>query len=569
MALLTITALSSAPSVSSTDEMEIQRSGVTSTEKTTLGAIAAAVAAGAAGFTASGTGAVARSLQAKMRDAVSVKDFGATGDGTTSDQTAFANAIATGKCVYVPAGNYRLTGALTLQTSGQVLFGDGPWQSIIEWDGGSVNAIVMQDQQYMGVRDLMIRPKSGSSALTSGYAIAFARSAANTFMCDVTNVLIYQMFNGVLTRSVTEAIVKDVLCWGLTGTRGVLFDGTAAGPSYAATLDGLRFGGMASNTSITLVAQDSFGYSLRMRKCVLLYGGIGFRMLDTLATGSSYPIWCLANGVEIDHPNTAGISLEAGEGLSMSNSWVGSCLAGPGVQTTSNWRGECTITATRIMGNYTHGVALGAGVDAIITDNVIGDNSAAGSGTYHGINVAANLTRFIIANNRIGDVVGVAGNNQGYGVNVAAGTSDYYQIVGNIITVNATGQVNDGGTGINKLVQNEFNGFKKLQLHDNQFYLADVSGDPAINFDANDTLAFTRSSDALSVIIASAARAVITNLIATFNVPVQFPTYTVTTLPTASSFPRCGIYVSNGTSNKRFAISDGTNWRWPDGAIVS
>lgn len=44
--------------------------------------------------------------------------------------------------------------------------------------------------------------------------------------------------------------------------------------------------------------------------------------------------------------------------------------------------------------------------------------------------------------------------------------------------------------------------------------------------------------------------------------------YTVATLPSASPAAQM-IYVSNGTSNKRLAVSDGTNWRWPDGAIVS
>lgn len=51
--------------------------------------------------------------------------------------------------------------------------------------------------------------------------------------------------------------------------------------------------------------------------------------------------------------------------------------------------------------------------------------------------------------------------------------------------------------------------------------------------------------------------------------PVKQPAYTVATLPTAASWTGCTIYVSDGTSNKRLAISDGTNWRWPDGAIVS
>jgi hypothetical protein len=45
------------------------------------------------GFDASGTGAVARSAQAKMRDVVSVKDFGAVGDGVANDTAAIQAAI--------------------------------------------------------------------------------------------------------------------------------------------------------------------------------------------------------------------------------------------------------------------------------------------------------------------------------------------------------------------------------------------------------------------------------------------------------------------------------------------
>lgn len=51
--------------------------------------------------------------------------------------------------------------------------------------------------------------------------------------------------------------------------------------------------------------------------------------------------------------------------------------------------------------------------------------------------------------------------------------------------------------------------------------------------------------------------------------PLRLPTYTVATLPSAATFARCLIYVSDGTTNKRFAVSDGTSWRWPDGAVVS
>ena len=51
--------------------------------------------------------------------------------------------------------------------------------------------------------------------------------------------------------------------------------------------------------------------------------------------------------------------------------------------------------------------------------------------------------------------------------------------------------------------------------------------------------------------------------------PLQLPSFTVATLPPAATYPRCMIYVADGTANKRFAISDGTSWRWPDGAVVA
>lgn len=54
------------------------------------------------------------------------------------------------------------------------------------------------------------------------------------------------------------------------------------------------------------------------------------------------------------------------------------------------------------------------------------------------------------------------------------------------------------------------------------------------------------------------------------NLLFQAKTYTVATLPTASSYPRGIIYVSNETGGATLAFSDGTNWRRvQDRAVVS
>jgi Pectate lyase superfamily protein len=79
-------------------------------------------------YNPAGTSAVARTVESKLRDVVSVKDFGAVGDGVTDDILAFTRAIATGKDVLVPEGTYRLapTAVQTIANLGeQLLYGEG------------------------------------------------------------------------------------------------------------------------------------------------------------------------------------------------------------------------------------------------------------------------------------------------------------------------------------------------------------------------------------------------------------------------------------------------------------
>ena len=79
------------------------------------------------GFLQSGTGAVARTVQAKERDVVSVKDFDAKGDGTTDDTVAIQAALdSAAKQVVFPAGGiYIVNGGLSVSTVSQVIYAAG------------------------------------------------------------------------------------------------------------------------------------------------------------------------------------------------------------------------------------------------------------------------------------------------------------------------------------------------------------------------------------------------------------------------------------------------------------
>lgn len=54
----------------------------------------------------SGSGSIERTVDSKLSDSVSVKDFGAVGDGVTDDTAAFIAALSASSSIYVPIGDY-------------------------------------------------------------------------------------------------------------------------------------------------------------------------------------------------------------------------------------------------------------------------------------------------------------------------------------------------------------------------------------------------------------------------------------------------------------------------------
>jgi len=72
-----------------------------------------------------GTGAVVRTIKDKLGETVSVKDFGAVGDGVTDDTAAIQAAVATGDSVYIPDGDYLITSTINLTTDNQQITFDG------------------------------------------------------------------------------------------------------------------------------------------------------------------------------------------------------------------------------------------------------------------------------------------------------------------------------------------------------------------------------------------------------------------------------------------------------------
>ena len=87
-----------------------------------------------------GVGAVSTTVAAKLYETVSVKDFGAVGDGVTDDTDAIKAAVTTAGSVYFPSGTY-----LCGDVIGDVpcdLIGESWITTTIEYTGTSADFIV-------------------------------------------------------------------------------------------------------------------------------------------------------------------------------------------------------------------------------------------------------------------------------------------------------------------------------------------------------------------------------------------------------------------------------------------
>lgn len=100
-------------------------------------------------FLPSGAGATLRTVQEKLRDFISVKDFGAKGDGITDDTQAFSKAIdyceLKNVALYIPSGIYMVPTWLSKSVSFINMFGDGYYTTkIITNVNVSYNTIFVQ-----------------------------------------------------------------------------------------------------------------------------------------------------------------------------------------------------------------------------------------------------------------------------------------------------------------------------------------------------------------------------------------------------------------------------------------
>jgi hypothetical protein len=150
------------------------------------------------GYLSTATGSVSRTVEAKLGDVVSVKDFGAVGGGVADDTAAIQAAIDANpsKNIFFPPGTYKVAGTITI-TSSSALVGAGAGVTSISQMTGDVDTFLFKPttagstSAYLNnprISGISVNHTSVAAASTLGAGIRFLQcNGYKLFDCTVSN----------------------------------------------------------------------------------------------------------------------------------------------------------------------------------------------------------------------------------------------------------------------------------------------------------------------------------------------------------------------------------------------
>lgn len=427
-----------------------------------------------------------------------VRAFGATGNGTTDDTAAIVSAVTqvatlgTGT-VYFPPGSYCTASGISITAPGIILQGasgsSGPTQITtcghdvtgIYLDAatdiithmnvvggvlgtthpavlvgtGCMNCVIEHSALSGGIYALQIQGTgtyaSNIAASNSyGSAVVYTNGSAGVYLLRDKINQAYPGTTPAYGSSFSARANSTIYAQNaIVSLSGYYIQATVGGTSGASAPSLASYGTNIADGSVTwqLVAPTAY-YGLQIdtgsaRVSEIYADHIGpFTQGILISNGSSGTV---PQNIEVEDSNFsseigAGIRAIAGNGLRISHNLFSGCiLTGcEGVLLDTGWNGDSSITGNNFYGDA-NSILVNAGKNTIISDNNISNS------VVNGIDIAANVTDFIISSNMLNTSPLWGANTATILVNT--GTSDYYEIVNNDVHGVA---VVDNGSGSHK-----------------------------------------------------------------------------------------------------------------------
>lgn len=398
------------------------------------------------------TGAVNRLINEKLSEIVSVKDFGAVGDGITDDTASINAAIAAanlstnGFTIYFPVGKYSvLTGLNPVTANGVYFVGEGDSSSVLLGNSGTIIQFGVTTQiTGGGVQNLGFTyantPNSSAIAIKVGSATRLTFSNIT-----VQNAYVFASLGISATYTASITMFNNIKgyvynggqpCFDVRYGAGLFIDsvslyvGGVNAPVYPAlmtTVPGTNFINVTTGGWDTIILSNILAERFY----------VGFDVLTTSVVINN--IWM--TNVVFDYCRNNGIFLQANGGSivgfhvsnSWFNSWESTCINHVVVtgEINSVQYDNCKIVLAGANG-FLFTPGSGTMANFSITNTIIYGVNKNNDGSSN-IVIGGGCTGFVVANNNIGyDSTGLGLPYRGlYGIGIGS-DCDKYQITGNV-----------------------------------------------------------------------------------------------------------------------------------------
>jgi hypothetical protein len=451
-------------------------------------------------FLATGTGAQTVSVNTKLAETVSVKDFGAVGDGTTDDTAAIQAALTAGagKSVMLPSGTYRTSAAL--QVPANTVFFANPGTAIIDVQPTASTATMNNGLLFTGsgatIDGLQIHGTNEatfSGGLRTLYAAAILADSQISGVVarnlTVKNCRIFKWGRGIELRRADNSTISDNRFWGGAQQGNASTESSTSDINIYGSADPNQGSRYTITNNFCFGNQDSgIGFNGIKDRFVVCTGNViqpmqedGITPVGTGATNKSrYGILCsyvgndpsgptstgtnslVSNNIVTDYGH-CGINSQVGTRPGGDTSFVGNVITNCGFSTVypgdaslkgGIWieGGADSITGNVVIGCFRVGIELNCGnpIDpdiqhsrAVVSSNniskVSGDpNNPSASGW--GINISgANVNGVLVSANRIERPSNIGIRCGGENIHISDNSLDIRHALGGI-------QVSQSGT---------------------------------------------------------------------------------------------------------------------------